>query len=55
MGSIVEPEFSPVLDELIAVFGDEKRLEKAKQANNVIAKNFLNYEHVQNIAQTYYT
>lgn len=54
IGSIVEPEFLPVLDELIRVFGDEIRLEKAIQTNKVIARKFLDFEYVRKIAQTYY-
>lgn len=54
IGSIVEPEFMSVLEELIEVFGDETRLENAIQINRVLAQQFLNFEYVRKIAQTFY-
>ena len=53
-GSIIEPEVESVLEELIEVFGDELRLVNALEANSVVAQQFLDFEHVQKIAQTYY-
>jgi hypothetical protein len=53
-GSIVVPEFDAVLKELLKVFGDEIKLQKASEANNVVAGKFLDYDYIQKIAMTYY-
>lgn len=53
-GSIVEPDFLMVVEELHDVFGDQIRIENAVESNIVVASKFLDFEYIRNIAQTYY-
>ena len=54
VGSIVNPDVREVSDILIKVFGDENLLIKARNANQQVASDFLNFSRVAEIAKSYY-